>query len=497
MPKRLRRFLNGASLGFHLWMAIFVGLAVRVCSAIFVYGPQALDDYKHGVWPAYQFFAGIPLDLPQYRSHLLVWFLSLFVRLAYVLDFDSALAQVRAMYLGLGVTSLVAIYGTYLYVRHFRSVVYGALAIYMAALFPLMPFVSTRAFGEALAMSIVAFAFGVLESARRSKSRGSSAWIFGFILLGVATLFRFHIGLLYVAYLGVVVAQKKWKGVWAGVVAGVVNVMLAAGVDVLSGKEPMATLLIYLTENEGGGVKYGVSPWYNPLLFVLGVGLAPFLFLTWRQSRSLWRRHWSVIVPFGVFVVAHMLVPHKEERFLYPVLALEMWFVAFLWASAARDKWVRRIFTPAVFVVTLIALPIVCFVNSQEGEIEPPAILENKYKAVLFLDYESLFGQSRFQFYFLRPPSVLEKIGTIDFATHKVDQGLSEHKDLKAVAFLTSSQDGYDRLRTIEGISTMEAECSKIQTSGSIMDHLLFTLNAKHNQRRRPTWYLVCERRKI
>jgi len=496
MPKWLRRLCHGASLGFHLWMALFIGLALRVCSAIFVYGPQALDDYKHGVWPAYQFFAGIPLDLPDYRSPLLVWFLSGFVRLAYTLDFDSALAQVRAMYLGLGVTSLAGIYGTYLYVRHFRSATFGALALYLAALFPLMPFVSTRAFGEAVAMSLVAFAFGVLESARRSKYRGSSHWMFGFLLLGLATLFRFHVGLLYISYMAVLIAVKRWQGVWAGTVAGIVIVGAAAGVDVLGGREPLSTLLTYLSENQGGAAKYGVMPWYNPLLFVLGVALAPFVFLTWRQSKALWHRHFAVIIPFGVFLLGHMFAAHKEERFLYPILMLELWFVAFLWASAARDKWVRRIYTPVAAVVILLALPIVCFVNTQEGEIEPPALIENRYKKVLFYDFESLFGQSRFQFYFLRPPSVLQKIEAADFSAGTVDRGLADHKDLKAVAFLSSSAEGFDRLRTIEGISTMEAECLKIKQSGSVMDRLLFAMNAKHNQRRRPTWYLVCERRR-
>lgn len=496
MPKWMRRLFHGASLGFHLWMAMFIGLGLRVCSAIFVYGPQALDDYKHGVWPAYQFFSDQPMDLPAYRSPLLVWFLSGFVRLAYTLDFDSALAQVRAMYLGLGMTSLCGIYGTYLYVRHFRSQIFGALALYLVALFPLMPFVSTRAFGEAVAMSLVAFAFGVLESARRSSYRGFSHWLFGFLLLGLATLFRFHVGLLFVAYMGALIALRYWRGFWVGVIAGLITLVGAAAVDVAAAREPLSTLLIYLSENQGGAAKYGVMPWYNPLLFVLGVSLAPMVFLMWRQTKALWLRHRTLLVPFGIFLFAHMMAAHKEERFLYPILVLELWWVAFLWSSAARNKWVRRIYAPTMALVILVALPVVCLVNTQEGEIEPPAVIENKYKHVLFYDFESLFGQSRFQFYFLRPPSVLQAITAADFSAHTVDQGLSQHKELKAVAFLSSSQEGYDRLRTIEGISTMEAECLSIKRSGSVMDRLLFALNAKHNQRRRPTWYMVCERRK-
>ncbi len=188
MPKKLRRYLASLDLRAHFIRALILGAGARFLSAWFVYGPQALDDYKHGVYPAYQFFAKIPLDLPDYRSHLLVWFLSLFVEVASWFGATSALAQVRAMYFGLGLTSLVGIYGTYLYVRSFRSRVFGALALYLAALFPLMPFVSTRAFGEAVAMSLVMLALGWLESVRLERRKdGGEFWFPGFLFLGVAT----------------------------------------------------------------------------------------------------------------------------------------------------------------------------------------------------------------------------------------------------------------------------------------------------------------------
>ncbi len=494
MPKRLRRFFYKYELRTHFLYALAAGAVLRFFSAIFVYGPQALDDYKHGVWPAYQFFAGLPIDLPEYRSHLLVWFLGVFVHVASWFGFESALAQVRAMYLGLGLSSLLAIYGTYLYVRNFKSRIFGASALYLMAAFPLMPFISTRAFGEAVAMSLVVLAFGYLESARRSDRANFRYWFIGFAVLGLATLFRFHVGVLYLCYLGLLVWRKEWMGVRGALAAGVLTTGAAALVDVLSGKDPLATLFIYLAENEGGGAKYGVSPWYNPWLFVLGVTLAPFSFVLWRQTRALWREHWPMIVPLLVFVTAHSIVAHKEERFLYPILGLEIWAIAYVWSSGAFNRYARRIYSNALFVISLLVLPIVCFVNTQEGEIEPPAVLESRYGAVAFLDYESLFGKSRFQFYFLRPPSVLETITPEEFVAPRVDQALSDHPDVEAVAFLTSDREAYDRLRALERISTLDGRCLQVQRSGSIMDRLLFAMNPRHNQRRRPTWYLVCER---
>lgn len=494
MPKWLRRYLGSGDLKLHLKRALIIGAALRILSAIFVYGPQALDDYKHGVWPAYQFFAGIPLDIPQYRSHLLVWFLSLFAEMASWVGVTSALGQVRAMYLGLGFTSLVGIYGTYLYVRDFRSKLFPALALYMAAIFPLMPFVSTRAFGEAVAMSLVMLAFGGIESSRQRKENRIVVWVAWFAVLGLAGLFRFHVGVLYLVLMAVFLILKNYRAVSGAMIAGLIALGGQVLVDFLSGKGFLGTLFIYLKENEGGAVKYGVSPWYNPWLFVLALSLAPFSFVLWRSTRSLWRKHWPMLVPFLIFVLAHSLVAHKEERFLYPILGLEIWAVAYLWASNARQRLARKVFSPVIIAVTALLLPVVCFINTQEGEIEPPALMESRYGAVIYLDHESLFGKSRFQFYFLRPPSQLRPVSTEEFNAARVDQELADNPKHLALVMLTSNPEARPQLEALSGIKTLEAQCLKVEASGSLIDRLLYSLNPKHNQRRRPTWYLTCER---
>src|SRR3954453_19326439 len=116
MNVHVLRYFRQQSLCFHLAVAIAIGMFLRLLSAHFVYGPQALDDYKHGVWPAYQYFSGQAMDLPDYRSHLLVWVLAFFVRVASWVGAESALTQVRSMYAGLAAISLLSVFGTYLYV---------------------------------------------------------------------------------------------------------------------------------------------------------------------------------------------------------------------------------------------------------------------------------------------------------------------------------------------------------------------------------------------
>ncbi|MGE0529068.1 MAG: hypothetical protein AB7P49_18575, partial [Bdellovibrionales bacterium] len=369
------------------------------------------------------------------------------------------------------------------------------LALYLIALFPLMPFVGTRAFGEAVALSLVVLSFGILEETRRTRSRQFLCWMVGFVILGIATLFRFHVGLLFFSYVGVLLVLHQWRGIAGAAVAGGLTLAAQAAVDIGSGKQAFETLRVYLAENAGGGAKYGVSPWYNPWLFVLGIALAPFAFVLFGHLRGLWRRRWPVLVPFLVFVAAHSVAAHKEERFLYPIIGLELWAVADLWACAALSRWARRIYAPVALFVGVLGLVVVSFVNTQEGEIEPPAYVESTYDSVVYLDYESHFGRSRFQFYFLRPPSVLEKMDDPgDFQAHRVDEALLSHPDHHAAVLLTSDPTAYVELRALEGVQTLAGRCLRVREAGSLIDRLLYKMNPKHNQRRRPTWYLVCER---
>jgi Alg9-like mannosyltransferase family len=490
----MRHFLSRNSLRWHFGVALVSAVVARALCAFFVYGPQALDDYKHGVWPAYQHFAGQTLDLPDYRSHLLVWILSAFIRVGSWFGVSTALTQVRVMYFGLAALSLLGLLGTYLFVRGFRSRLFPALALYLVAVYPLMPFVSTRAFGEAIAMSFVLLGFGVLEDARRASRRGVIRWCLGFLFLGVAVLFRFHVGLLFVSYALVLLYLRIMPGVMGAFFAGLLTLAMQLAVDVLSGKAPLGTLLSYLAANEGGAAQYGVSPWYNTWLFMLALTLPPFSFVLWSRVRGLWLKHWPWLGPVLLYVLAHSLVPHKEERFLYPVIGVELWALAWLWSAGAFLRWARTLYTRVFLGLSVPLLFLVCLVNTQEGEIEPAAYAESRYGAVTYLDQESLFGLSRVQFYFLRPPSVLAKVGPESFNANAIDEALQRNPSHRAVVLLTSVARTRDQLHALEGVRTVDAQCLNMRAAGSLIDQLIYGLNPAHNQRRRPTWYLICER---
>ena len=484
MPKSWRRYLLTRDLRTHLFRALGLGLLLRGLSAWFVYGPQALDDYKHGVWPAYQMFKGQTVEIPEYRSWLLNGVLRVALEVAGLLGVTSARGQVRAMYFELGLISLLGIYGTYLFARHQRSRLWGRAALYLSAVYPLAPFVGTRAFGEAVANALVPLGFGLMPAAP----------FWAFLALGAGTLFRFQVGVIFVFAGGWALVTRRLRVVAWAAFAGLITLAAEAGIDVCSGRAPLATLQTYITENEGGAVRYGVSPWYNPWLFVLLVALVPFSLGFAGRLPALARRHGLVFWAWVIFVAVHSLVPHKEERFLYPILTLELWSLAYLWTAHARSWGARRVFTPVLAGVTVMGLLVTSFVNSQAGEIEPPAEIESQFHNVVYLESDSLFGQSRFLFYFLRPPSELRAVRPTDFTATRIDDELTARPDRQAVALLTSNADARETLRTLTNVRTTRALCGEVRRAQSLVDQLLYHLNPRHNQRRRPTWYLVCAR---
>ncbi|MGE3387862.1 MAG: hypothetical protein AB7K41_14125, partial [Bdellovibrionales bacterium] len=387
-----------------LWFTLVLGLVLRLLSAYFVYGPQALDDYKHGVLPAYQWAAGLPVELPGYRSFLLTWVLGAPLKVAATFGVQDPLTQVRWIYAGLALFSLTAWLGLRAYARTFQSQKFAIYTMILLAVYPLMPFVSTRAFGEALALPLVLSGMTLAEAARR-QSQNASLFMLGLLLLGLATFFRFQVGILYVVYGAIFLWRREWRWLRLSAVVGLVLLALQAGLDVLSGREAFASLRAYLAVNEGGAAQYGISPWYNTWLLVFGLTLFPFSVVFGPDLKGLWSRHWRLLLPVFVFVAVHSLMPHKEERFMYPIVGVILLALGELLAQGRKRFWVRRVYVPLLGFVCGLGLLITCFNNTQVGEIGPAALITKRHPAVGFLDRESLLSQSRIKDYFVRPPS--------------------------------------------------------------------------------------------
>jgi hypothetical protein len=141
------------------------------------------------------------------------------------------------------------------------------------------------------------------------------------VLLGLATVLRYQNGALLPVVAIVVVIVRGWRAAgW--VAAGATLVMVAGGVlDWATWGKPFQSLIVYLRFNlvESGANQWGVAPKTFFLRAMLATNGPAILILALGFLAGL-RRTWPVAVPALVFLAVHSAIPHKELRFLFPVL---------------------------------------------------------------------------------------------------------------------------------------------------------------------------------
>ncbi len=481
MIKNWKQYLEGHHWAFHLLVTLLIAWITRMVCSFYVYGPQALDDYVNSVIPAYKHFLGQDPGLIRYRSPMIVWLLSGSLKIA---DFFagplSPVNQVRWMYMTLGTLSLTGVVGAIYYARAMKNSLWFGTA-YLMALWALMPFVTTRAFGESIAIGFVLLGFGLMEFGRLENSRPH--FISGVISLGIAVIFRNQAGLLPVGYFLYLLYIRDGKRIFDFVAANLVILGLQIAMDLSEGKYPLETLVLYFDANKNVGKDYGVHPWHATWLTVLGATLFPFSAPLYFGLRKFFREHAPVAWPMLLFVFVHGLIDHKEDRFMYPILGLLAIMLTSFWITEGQRKSVRYFATPAFVLLNLILLPIVMVTNTQVGEMEPAAVISSLQKKTLYLDLNSPFGDSDRKDFFIRSPSSVEKRQT-QVTNVELASRFAEGWDV--IAILTG--------KLSDALELKNLGCSQLQTAESLSDKILLFLNPAENARRKPTYYVICEK---
>jgi GPI mannosyltransferase 3 len=206
----------------------------------------------------------------------------------------------------------------------------GAAAVVLVALvglcFPAALLFGSRALGEVLSAVLIAWAAWLTLDPARGARRARDGGLAG-LLAGLAVFVRYQTGLVWLALGLLLLGQRRWRAAGRFALAAGLVAMAGGALDWLTWGRPFQSLLLYLRFNlvEGQAAGWGTAPasfflqtaWQStgwalvPLVIGLVCGL---------------RRTWRLVFVLAVFVLAHSLVPHKESRFLVPVLPL--FFVA-------------------------------------------------------------------------------------------------------------------------------------------------------------------------
>lgn len=479
---------NRFSLKKHLFIALVFGMVLRTLTAYFDYGPFALDDYLHGLIPAYLLENYGEHLLPEYRSWFLVWMLSAFLKLCSSFGISDSLTQIRIMLTGLGAISLTAIIGCYLYVKNFDNRRFQLAALYLVSIYPLMLLVSTRAFGEAVSMSFLLFGIGISENARFNKK--SLSFVIGMIILGIACLLRFQVAVFWFAY-AICLLIMNWRYFLPKIlISGVIVILLQVIIDLSSSRTVFSTIIAYLQANEGGAAGYGVTPWYSTWLLILAFILAPFSLPLFKNFKSLLRSHWVIFIPFFLFVLAHSLVPHKEERFMFPIVGVELIFLAWLWMSNYQKNLSTKIFNWTIGGLGTVALFVVCFVNFQSGAVDPMfKARANEIDTLVLADEWNTWDG--FYPILLTKNSRVEQVDIENQASYNAFRETANN--FKQIIVVSSNPDLSNSINNISKNGLWSFKCSNIYEATSLVDEIAYKLNPKHNKRRAPVQYIICQ----
>lgn len=502
--------LSPRNLRWHIGMALALAFFFRALTAFFNYGPQSVDDYDHGLIPAWEVLRGLPLELPTLRSPILVWSLMPFAWLGKILGLTVSFDIFRIVMLGLGIFSLWMIWAYGRYAERNSSLTLisdrpvpepadPALAkrlilipLYLLSLHFILSFAVTRAFGESVAMTLVFVSLLWMDESL-SQEQKSTRWHFfaGAFLLGLACLYRFQIGLLGVGYAAYLAYTRRWTHFGLLALAGVLTAVIEALKDLAFGRYPFETLAAYFYANRDGAVAHSVQPWYNTWTTVLVMFLIPLslpFFKNIGKSIRIERVLWGLIL---FFTFMHSLIPHKEERFLYPILPLVLFLLGRLWAKFWGHAYEKWIFRPVVFTLLGIGLAIATISNSQSGEYEP-ILRADRYAAMVgpvkIWDRESLLEKSFFRHRLIISP--------VQYEAHSEwpdpEELESSRQTGRGLMLVTSNPDLAESMQAWILAAPMQLECRAVERIQSVGDRLIYARNPRYNVRRKPTWISLC-----
>lgn len=474
-------------LRYHLALAISLGLLLRVLAAHFAWGPQSLDDYNHGLLPALRWSQGVPSEIPDYRNHLLVWIVGLLFKFCDSIGIDDSLVRLKLAYVGISLFSILTIVGVLLLVSSVKKTSIKVYVLYAFALNPMFAFVSSRILGESISIGFLALGAGLIHwTMSENKHWRGLAW--GLFLVGLASLFRFQLGIVYLFYLGYFLFTKRYSFFRIGILVGMALTAFQGGVDLLSGKYPLQTLRAYLEINKNGATEFGVTPWYSTWALLLVFLFFPF---SWAIFKNVWKKakpYYYLIAMVLMFVGVHSMIPHKEERFLFPIFPFTLFFVLLFSFWNRKEFWVKWNHLPYFLGLNALFFFVGILSNSQESVVGPVAKYTPSQAQELVVDINPLFGNQKLREYFIH--SNQKYLEFPDMGSFL--QFLKDHPEEGRLRKLILMSTPQEPVEVMSELKQAVPWCQEVEKFQSMSDSLLYRMNSRTNPRRVASWRVIC-----
>ncbi len=312
MTRTKRIYAWVALLGFAF--ALRVGLAVGSPNIFFP------DEIFQTLEPAHRLVCGFGVISWEWRLGIRSWIFPAF--LAGVMRATAWMGSASAGYL-LGTTivlsliSLVTVWFGYVWAKRASGTPAAIVAALACSFFFGFVYFAPKALNEVIAAHVLlpGLYLGVYGERLGERRRLFLAGL----LCALAACLRIQL-LPAMAFAMVYFCYPRWRARIPAVAAGAsVPVILFGAVDWITWSYPWQSFIRYYQENvvSGPGKELTlVQPWYWYLLVLL-VLLGPAVLLLFHGAR----RSPFLAIFCAIVVVSHSAIPHKEIRFIYPILA--------------------------------------------------------------------------------------------------------------------------------------------------------------------------------
>ncbi|HYO54761.1 hypothetical protein [Archangium sp.] len=348
-----------------LVLVLGVGAVLRVWLALTDDGLSWPDEIYQSLEPAHRLVFGYGMQAWEFIEGARNWTLPALVAALFKLSALVGLEEPRG-YLGLtrsvfGLLGAATAWGSWRLTR-----AYGASALAAAAGASLFALAAVPLYFAPRAMSENASALPVVLGLALALAPGASrrAGVVGASLLGLAVLLRLQNGVFCVGLLAVLAARRDWRAARDALAVLAGWALLFGLLDRLTWGRWFHSALVYLDFNlvKNGAASFGTEPfsYYNRVLFRAMGGVT---LVTAGLALLAARRAPGLLGVAAAFYLLHALQPHKELRFLVPVLPL---FAAL--AGVGLDTVLRHLPpSPARLALPLVVVAVAGFSGLRMG----------------------------------------------------------------------------------------------------------------------------------
>ncbi len=318
----------------------FSGLLFVIITGLINIGIIAMDDYFDVVAkiiPAQEVsFSGI-LDARGLHSPLPALILAVFSKLALKFGLLEPIAQLRFVLVVIGFVSFLihSLLGLTVFKKSIRE---SDVFLFFVGFHFLAPLFFTRAMVETLSAPCVSLSVLFVWKSIQNKTRTSLFLSAVFALC--AFQLRYQTFAIVPGILLTLILHKKFKETYFYLLSLGLGLVLSGLFEKLLTGEFFGIARPYFEYNLQHSSGHGVTPFYTFILLFLGMALFPFFISGFKNFNwSRYRELRPVLLPFGSFVLFHSLIPHKEERFMVPVLSLFFVILTPLAVHQAQVPW--------------------------------------------------------------------------------------------------------------------------------------------------------------